>query len=835
MGKAKGKHRLDKYYHLAKEHGYRSRASWKLVQLNSKFRFLESAHAVLDLCAAPGGWMQVAVQRVPVDHLVLGVDLAPIAPIRGAIAIQEDITKPECKAKIKKLMNEHGCSAFDVILHDGSPNIGGAWAQEAMSQNALVIDSVKLATQFLAPKGTFVTKIFRSQDYSSILYCMKQLFEKIEVDKPAASRSESAEIYVLGLKYKAPAKIDPRLLDVKHLFQGSVEPQTKAVDVLRTTKQKRHRGGYEDGDTTLRKVSSAANFIWSDSPLEILGTVTSITFNDPADLIIKDHDSTTEEVKALCDDLRVLGKQDFKHLLKWRIHIRKALSRTEKSDTPMRTEVEDENKKDDDNKEDEDDKILNQMEELTYAMDRKRKHEKKRLAKRKAKEKARQATGMQIDALEDGYIDHELFSLSSIKGKKDLVTLSTTEYDGDEDELKDSDNEETNDGQENSSSDVEDSDEEHRRYDEKMEELFDQAYERIMAKKEGTAKQRKRVKKSYEVENQLLEDGEADNIVHSKYDSDEEQGDQEANPLMVPLDEGLEPTREEIMKKWFSQDVFAEAVEEGDLGNEGSEDDMDIAEHEEKPSVTKEAIKSKTKSSAGMNNLKSQAPKVEDDFEIVPAPATDSSDDSSSESEDVDNYSVEEKAEILAYAKKCRMKKQRERMLDDAYNKYMNEDEAGLPKWFVEEERRHRQLIKPVTKEEIEAMKAQFKEINARPAKKVAEAKARKKRAAMKKLEKVRKKANAISEQADISDRSKGKQIERLYKKAAPKKPQKEYVVAKKGVQVKTGKGKVLVDRRMKKDLRKRGTGKPGKGSSKKGVKAPKGKAFSKAPKQGRK
>ncbi|KAI9120011.1 hypothetical protein K1719_008980 [Acacia pycnantha] len=74
---------------------------------------------------------------------------------------------------------------------------------------------------------------------------------------------------------------------------------------------------YEDGDTTLRKVSSAANFIWSDSPLEILGTVTSITFNDPADLIIKDHDLTTEDVKALCDDyLRVLGKQDFKHLLK---------------------------------------------------------------------------------------------------------------------------------------------------------------------------------------------------------------------------------------------------------------------------------------------------------------------------------------------------------------------------------------------------------------------------------------------------------------------------------------------------------------------------------------
>lgn len=103
--------------------------------------------------------MQVAVQRVPVGSLVVGIDLVPIAPIRNAIAIQQDITKSECKAKIKRLMSEHGCTAFDLVLHDGSPNIGGAWAQEAMSQNALVIDAVKLATQFLSPKGTFVTKV----------------------------------------------------------------------------------------------------------------------------------------------------------------------------------------------------------------------------------------------------------------------------------------------------------------------------------------------------------------------------------------------------------------------------------------------------------------------------------------------------------------------------------------------------------------------------------------------------------------------------------------------------------------------------------------------------
>lgn len=167
MGKVKGKHRLDKYYHLAKEHGYRSRASWKLLQLDAKFGFLQSSHAVLDLCAAPGGWMQIAVQRVPVGSIVVGVDLVPIAPLRGAHSIQQDITRTECVAKLRRLMRENGCSAFDLVLHDGSPNVGGAWSSEATAQNSLVVDSIKLATQLLAPKGTFVTKVCLEFNFTS--------------------------------------------------------------------------------------------------------------------------------------------------------------------------------------------------------------------------------------------------------------------------------------------------------------------------------------------------------------------------------------------------------------------------------------------------------------------------------------------------------------------------------------------------------------------------------------------------------------------------------------------------------------------------------------------
>lgn len=293
---------------------------------------------------------------------------------------------------------------------------------------------------------------------------------------------------------------------------------------------------------------------------------------------------------------------------------------------------------------------------------------------------------------------------------------------------------------------------------------------------------------------------------------------------MVSLDDGEVPTQEEIVNKWFSQDIFAEAVEDGDLKGLDSEDDMQVDEPKEKTAVSKEAKKDISKSVREKTKLSTNAretTEADDDFEVVPAPATDSSDDDSS-SEDEDPVA---KAEILACAKKMLRKRQREQILDDSYNKYMFDD-TGLPKWFVDEEQKHRQPIKPITKEEVAAMKAQFKEINARPAKKVAEAKARKKRVAMRKLEKVRKKANAISDQADISDRSKGKMIDSLYRKAVKtERPKREFVVAKKGVQVRVGKGKVLVDPRMKKDARKNGMSKQGKGSKKgKNSKSPRGK-----------
>uniref|UniRef100_A0A0D9WJV3 Putative rRNA methyltransferase n=1 Tax=Leersia perrieri TaxID=77586 RepID=A0A0D9WJV3_9ORYZ len=801
MGKTKGKSRQDKFYHLAKEQGYRSRAAFKLLQLDARFRFLPTARAVLDLCAAPGGWVQVAVNHAPLGAFVVGVDLVPIRPIRGAHSLTEDITTTKCRAAVRRLMDSNGVAAFDVVLHDGSPNVGGAWAQEATAQSSLVIDAVRLATMFLAPKGAFITKVFRSQDYNAIMYCLKQLFEKVEVTKPTASRSTSAEIYIICLRYKAPAKIQPELLDIKHLFS--------VRDPLKPDKQKRNRDGYEEGNTTLRKVGLASDFIWSEAltPLEFLGSFNAISFDDPASLPIKNHELTTDEIKALCEDLFVLDKNSFKHILKWRIRIRKALSSsqvTQKSDdTAVETNV---SVKDDD-------ELLQEMEELTSVIDRKKKREKKRQSKRRAKDKARKATGMQIDATGDNYGDPDLFSISAIKGGKELQAVESAELNVDD--LGDSENEDIK-TREDTDEEM-DSDREQQRYDAQLEEMLDEAYERYVTKKGGEVKQEcKRAKRvNTDADADLLEGGEDDGGDVDMYQGSDEEQDEETNPLVLSLD-AEKPTKEQMMEQWFSQDVFTEAGT-GVAEKSDSED-----EREQLNRTAKRKADSGKKEKA---TKKAKHPQ-QDDFEIVPAEPVQKEDDSSSSSDESDDPDEDlddgTKAEILAYAKKMLRKKQREQILDDAYNKYMFDDE-GLPKWFAEDEKRHNQPMKPVTKEEVAAMRAQFKEIDARPAKKVAEAKARKKRVAMKKLDKARQKADAIADQNDINEQSKRKMIDRIYKKAIPKKPQKEYVVAKKGVQNRAGKGKILVDKRMKKDKRASKV-KGGKGGAKgKGKKGQKG------------
>ena len=103
--------------------------------------------------------MQVCSKNMPVGSLIIGIDLVPIRPIRGCVTLQEDITTPQCRAAIKKVLREKKHDMVQIVLHDGSPNVGGAWSSESSAQTALVLDSLRLATDVLCPGGTFVTKV----------------------------------------------------------------------------------------------------------------------------------------------------------------------------------------------------------------------------------------------------------------------------------------------------------------------------------------------------------------------------------------------------------------------------------------------------------------------------------------------------------------------------------------------------------------------------------------------------------------------------------------------------------------------------------------------------
>ena len=201
--------RSDPYYRKAKKKGYRSRAAFKLKQLNRRFKFLEGANYILDLGAAPGGWLQVASEAIGEDGLVVGVDLERIRPLRlrNVRTLIGDVTDEEIVKRIRDAFP----GRVDVVLSDMSPDLSGVWEVDHLRQIHLTRRALRIAEGILKPDGWVVLKVFQGSDYRKFLDDVRDLFGFVKVVKPPASRKGSAEIYVVAQGLKSD-RLLPRAL-----------------------------------------------------------------------------------------------------------------------------------------------------------------------------------------------------------------------------------------------------------------------------------------------------------------------------------------------------------------------------------------------------------------------------------------------------------------------------------------------------------------------------------------------------------------------------------------------------------------------------------------------
>jgi 23S rRNA (uridine2552-2'-O)-methyltransferase len=188
--------RKEYYYRKAKAEKFRSRAAYKLLQATKKYGFVKLGYVVLDLGAAPGGWMQAASRIVGSTGFVLGVDLKGIEPINEPNV--RNITGDIRDSKIIQLIQEHLPRPADVVVSDVSPNISGIWELDHARQIDLARNAMQVATYVLKPKGSFFVKVFQGDLLQDFVNEVKRYFGFVKLVKPKASRAKSSELYILG-------------------------------------------------------------------------------------------------------------------------------------------------------------------------------------------------------------------------------------------------------------------------------------------------------------------------------------------------------------------------------------------------------------------------------------------------------------------------------------------------------------------------------------------------------------------------------------------------------------------------------------------------------------
>ncbi len=186
--------RKDFYYRMAKEEGYRSRAAYKLIQIQQRFKVIRKGDTVVDLGAAPGGWSQVAAEISGAK--VHAIDLQGIDPIQDVETIRADITDNKTAGTIRE-----SAGVVNVVLCDAAPNLSGNWSYDHARSVDLAEAALKLAEGVLTDGGNFVVKVFQGDLFYSFLELVRRSFKKVKCHSPKASRNESAEMYIVAMGY----------------------------------------------------------------------------------------------------------------------------------------------------------------------------------------------------------------------------------------------------------------------------------------------------------------------------------------------------------------------------------------------------------------------------------------------------------------------------------------------------------------------------------------------------------------------------------------------------------------------------------------------------------
>ena len=790
---------------------------------------------------------------MPVKSLIVGVDLAPIKPIPRVISFQDDITTDRCRSAIRGHLKTWKA---DTVVHDGAPNVGTAWVQDAFSQNELVLASLKLATEFLAPNGTFVTKVFRSKDSAKLEWIFKQLFARVDQTKPPSSRNVSAETFYVCRGFKAPKHIDPRFLDPKHAF---AEVESAAVNnearVFNPEKRKRKREGYEEGDWTQFHEAPASDFIQTQDPIQILGSLNRLHFRQEGngDIALAALDKlpeTTDEVRECCADLKVLGRKEFKLLLRWRLKARgrfgfrqkKQQEATSRETNAGATPADDATSEGVVGEEvaavesmDDEMRLHSELQAMKDLRDKAKRKERRKDNEKKQREIVRMQMnmttpseiGVEAAGPESGDATFRLKDVDKAGDVRRQIVRGRMVNSVVEPKKRD---EEEDDGDE-----AEDEDEDGDSLERQLDSMYEDFRERRETRDSKARAKRARKEANGEDEEEFegfdAEDKGVETDASSDTDliedeDDVEDGSDDGGAMMTELQA---PSHQGGLSgraaSFFQQDIFRDL---GGMEDEVAESEAEL-ERDSGVDVDSGSTSPPTKTSQvtevdEQDNSDNDDPDFgpeddedeEEEEEIRTAPNDEAADDWETANQPAENEGrpnidiITAEAMTLAHAL-ATGKTTKHRLVDDNFNKYSHRDTDGLPEWFLDDENQHSRPHRPISAEAAKAIKEKARALNARPIKKVREAKARKTLRAARRLEKLKKKSEGLAEGGDMSERDKANNIAALIakaKKGGQKKKPSIKVVRAGGLNKGAGrprgvKGKYkMVDSRLKKDVR---------------------------------